>query len=182
MAQPSCLQARRGSRLDDAAVVGANLVEYARKTPRHRDVEGSASVAVVLDEAPAGWAIVDHREASKQLLAVGTAPHSVLVRLEQVNRARPMMAAPPAGNAISTARIGRIRQRGRRTGHRVRGHAHYSRSGQLAWARAGAIRASSARTADAVGRFDGSCRSVEKRSSVRAPSSVRLLSARMGGG
>jgi len=79
---------------------------------------------LVLDEAPARRAIVDHGEASEHLLAIRTAQHTLLVRLEQVNRAGPVVTAAAAGHAIATVRIGRI-------AHRVVEHAHYSLSGQL---------------------------------------------------
>src|SRR5580692_151182 len=93
MSEAPSLQAGRGPRLDQTAVVGADVVDAARVKAWHRDVERAAPVARVRDETPAGRAIVEHREAPQDLLSVRPGAHARLVGVEQMNRARSVVAA-----------------------------------------------------------------------------------------
>jgi hypothetical protein len=130
--------------LDDATVVGPHFVENAGESTGGPDVERRAALARVLDETPPGRTSVEDGEPAQKLGASRVTKHPLLVGFEEVNRARPVMAASAARHAIGPVGIG---------GTFDGSHAPM---GQLARASAGATLASSLRTMAAVGRFDGS--------------------------
>ena len=106
----------------------------------------------------------------------GVAKHARVVGLEQVHGARAVMAAAAARDAVAAVGVGQAGDR--RDGH----SSQRPPSGQPRDASSGAIRASSLRTAAAVGRSAGLRRSVEKSSSGKPGTATDLASMRSGGG
>ena len=105
MAQPSCLEASRRARFDEATVIRPNIVYRARVPPRLGQDERGAVVSGVFDEAPARRPIVDHGEATQKLYAVWATKYASLVLFEQVHGARTMMTAAATRDAIGAVRI-----------------------------------------------------------------------------
>ena len=76
----------------------------------HRDIERGAPLAGVRDEAPSGWAFVDQRQSAQNLGTVGTREHARIIRLQQVNGPRPVMAATSARDAIASIGVRRVEE------------------------------------------------------------------------
>jgi hypothetical protein len=106
VAQAARLEARRGAGLDDAAVIRADLVDAAGKAAGDRYVQGSAPLARVSEEAPPRRAIVEDGQAAEDFFAPRASQNARLIRVEQVNRVRAVMAASPAGHAVGAGGIG----------------------------------------------------------------------------
>jgi hypothetical protein len=94
------LEAAGRPRLDDPAVLRTHLVDRARVAVGDRHIEAGAAIAVVLHEAEVRRSVLELGVHGKEVR-----PHALLVRLEEVNGARTVMAAPPAGNAVGAAGI-----------------------------------------------------------------------------
>ena len=100
MPEPARLEARGRPWLDDAAVVGTDIVPRAGVTTGDADVERRAALAVVPEETPPRRAIVDDGEPAEKDLAVRASEHTCLVGFKQMHRARTVVATATAGHAV----------------------------------------------------------------------------------
>jgi hypothetical protein len=102
VAESSSLEARRRAGLDDPAVIRTLFVDRAREAIRHGYVEAPAAITGVLDESKPRRLAVELRvqlESSRL--------HTRLVRLEEMDGARPVVATPPAGHAVAAVGVRR---------------------------------------------------------------------------
>jgi hypothetical protein len=179
MAKPARFEAAGGSGLDDPAVLRTALVDRAREEPLGRDVERRAARPAILHEAPPGAATVERGVALEEDLT-----HPRVVPLEEVNRPRSVVAAPPARDAITPVGVGLpMHWRYPLPPLAVQGTGRgYASSGHLEVRIRGSSARSRSRSAVAVARCLGSRRSAELSISPSPFVSGRPRSALIGGG
>lgn len=93
--QTARLKACRRRRLDDAAAVGANIVDGARVGARRREVECGAALAVVFHEPKVGRALKHFRVDRKVVSA-----HALLVDAAQAHGLGTVVATATAVHAV----------------------------------------------------------------------------------
>src|SRR5580658_758982 len=160
--EASGLEARGRAGLDHTAILGPDVVDGARKAAGHRDVEGGAPVAGILEKAPLGGMGVEDRQPAENLLSARAGEHPCIVGHEKVHGPRPVMAAAATGDTIGPLGAWVACQR-------LQAH-HAASIGHGPFERAGAKRASALRTVAAVGRSRGSWRNAFDRSSASSES------------
>jgi hypothetical protein len=106
LSRPPCLETSRRSGFHQATVVRTNLVDCAWIATGLGDDQRRTSVSGVIDEPPAGRPVVDHCESTQNCRAIRAGEHTGLVRFEQVDGARAVMATAATGDAVCAARIG----------------------------------------------------------------------------
>jgi hypothetical protein len=155
MPEPPRLDAARRSRLHEPAILGTSLVHGARETPRRGDVERQTTAPRISHEAPARPAVVLVRVPLQQDLA-----HALVVRFEEMNRPRPVMAAAAAGDAVRAPRI-RLSFDGREPASKVAHAVPHVGIGHFDAPSRGPMTRRRSRSCTAVARWRGSRRRAE---------------------